>query len=177
MQRRHIATQRGFTMIEILISMVITAFGLLGLASFASKATAMSVDATQRARAAALLEDMAGRVANNKPNAAAYASATVLGAAAQDCTGLLGAARDRCQWNNLLVGTNDAQAGGNSAFLGYRGCISQPNALEPVFVVTVAWGSIAAGIEPADQCAAGAFGNDIHRRVIRSQVRVATLAA
>jgi type IV pilus assembly protein PilV len=169
--------QRGFTMIEILISIVITAFGLLGLAAFASKATAMSVDATQRARAAALLEDMAGRVTNNKLNAAAYAAAAVLGAAVQDCAGLNGAALDRCQWNNLLAGINDALAGGNSAFLGYRGCVTQPDPLQPVFVVTVTWGSLAEGIAPADQCAAGAFGNEAYRRVVRSQVRVADLDA
>ena len=176
MSRSRIVAQRGFTMIEILISIVITAFGLLGLAAFASKATAMSVDATQRARAAALLEDMAGRVANNKLNAAGYLTAAV-GAAVQPCGGLNGAALDLCQWNNLLAGTNDTLAGGNSAFLGYRGCVTQPDPLQPVFVVTVTWGSLAEGIPPADQCAAGAFGNDAYRRVIRSQVRVAALAA
>jgi len=177
MKQGRYGVRRGFTMIEILISIVITAFGLLGLAAFASKATGMSVDATQRARAAALLEDMASRVANNKSNAEAYVSATVMGAAVQDCTGLNGAPLDRCQWNNLLAGTNDAQAGGNSAFLGYRGCISQPNPVDPAFVITVAWGSIAEGIAPADQCAVNAFGNDANRRVIRSLVRRAALAA
>ena len=170
------ARQRGSSMIEILITLVITAFGLLGLATFATKATALSVDATQRARAAALLNDMASRIANNKANAAAFVSATVHGAAVAPCGAIAaGPARDLCEWSNLLAGANDAQAGGNAAFLGYRGCITQPNALNPVFVVTVAWGSLTPGIPSADTCAQGVFGDDAQRRTIRSQVRVATL--
>lgn len=163
-------------MIEILITLVITAFGLLGLATFATKATALSVDATQRARAAALLNDMANRIANNKANAAAYVTGVVHGAAVADCGAVgLGPARDLCEWNNLLAGANDAQAGGNASFLGHRGCVTQPNNLNPVFVVTVAWGSLTPGIPSADTCAEGTFGDDSQRRTIRSQVRVATL--
>lgn len=170
--------QRGFSMIEILISLVITAFGLLGLASFATKATALSVDATQRARASALLNDMTARLANNKANAAAYVTGAVQGGAVQNCGAVAaGAPRDLCEWSNLLAGANDAQAGGNAAFLGYRGCVTRPNALEPVFVVTVAWGSLTPGVPPADLCAEGAFGDDSLRRVIRSQVRIANLIA
>ena len=169
--------QRGFSMIEVLITLVITAFGLLGLSAFVTKATALTADGTQRARASALLTDMASRIANNKANATAYVSADVHGADVRNCAGPAGAARDLCEWNNLLVGTNDAQASGNSAFLGFRGCVTRPNGLEPVFVVTVAWGSLAPGVPPADLCAQGAFGDDSLRRVIRSQVRVATLTA
>lgn len=168
---------RGFSLIEILITLVITVFGLLGLAGFVVKATALTADGTQRARAAALLGDMTSRVRNNKLNAAAYVSAAVHGGGVRDCAGLAGAERDLCEWNNLLVGTNDAQAGGNSAFLGFRGCVTRPNALQPVFVVTVAWGSLAPGVPPADLCGQGAFGDDSLRRVIRGQVRVATLGA
>jgi type IV pilus assembly protein PilV len=173
-RRGRSGVRRGFSLIEILITLVITAFGLLGLAAFASKATALSVDATQRARASALLNDMAGRVSNNKVNAAAYLTGA-LGAGSADCSALNGAALDLCQWNNLLAGDNDARAGGNAAFLGYRGCITQPEV--NVYVITVAWGSLTPGIPPADGCAANAFGDDSLRRVIRAQVRRATLAA
>ncbi len=177
----NVAAARGFSMIEILITLVITAFGLLGLAAFAAKATQLGVDATQRARAAALLSDMTSRVANNKPNAALYASAAVHGASAQACaagaTPAQVATRDLCEWGNLLAGANDAGGSANSAFLGYRGCITQPDVLQPVFVITVAWGSMSPGIPPADLCAQNAFGDDSQRRIIRSQVRVAALAA
>ena len=160
-------------MIEILISLLITAFGLLALASFATKATALSVDATQRARAAALLADMASRIENNKVNAAGYVTAAV-GGSILTCTGAVASpARDICEWNNLLAGANEpgpAQA----AFLGYRGCVTQLG-LNPVFVVTVAWGSLSPGVPSADLCAQNVFGDDSLRRTVRSQVRIATL--
>src|SRR4051812_3877316 len=117
--------QSGFSMIEILITLLITAFGLLGLAGFATKATGLSVDATQRARASAFLSDMTGRIENNKANASAYVTGVVKGAAVQNCGAVAaGAPRDLCEWGNLMAGANDAQAGGNSAFLGYRGCVT-----------------------------------------------------
>jgi len=177
MRPKRFAAQRGFSLIEILITLVITAFGLLGLAAFAAKSTQLGVDATQRARAAALLNDMSSRVANNKPNAAGYVTGGVQGAAIDNncAAAAVGAARDLCEWNNLLAGANDG--GANSAFLGYRGCVTQPDPLQPVFVITVAWGSLTPGIPPADLCAQGAFGDDSQRRIIRSQVRVAALAA
>lgn len=167
---------RGFSMIEILVTLMITAFGLLGLAGFAAKATALSVDATQRARAAALLQDMTARIENNKANAAGFVTGAIQGAAVVDCsTSAAGPARDLCEWGNLLAGANDAPAGANAAHLGYRGCVTRPSALNPVFVVTVAWGSLSAGVPSADLCAQNAFGDDSLRRTIRSQVRIATL--
>jgi type IV pilus assembly protein PilV len=175
--RRRAAPQSGFSMFEILITLVITAFGLLGLAGFANKATALSVDASQRARASALLNDMASRIGNNKVNAAAYVTGAVSGAAIQDCTALAGAPRDLCEWGNLLAGSNDLRPGGNAAFMGYRGCVTQPNPLDPVFVITIAWGTLTPGVPPADACAANAFGDESLRRILRSQVRVANLIA
>lgn len=169
---------RGFSMIEILITMLVTAFGLLGLAGFVTRATAMGLETNQRARASALLIDMGNRIASNKGNAANYVTGATQGAAVSTgCAGLgTLAARDLCEWNNLLVGTQDAAAGGNAA-LGLRGCITQPNVAEPVFVVTVAWAATVSGIPPADACAAGVFGDESFRRILRTQVRVATLTA
>jgi type IV pilus assembly protein PilV len=171
--------QAGSTLIEILITMVIMAFGLLGLAGFVTKSTAVTADTAQRARASALLSDMAGRLANNKTNAATYivAPADPFGTEVQDCAALSGAALDLCEWNNLLAGSNDAQPGGNASALGYRGCITQPVALDENYVITVAWGAITEGVPPADLCAQGIFGaGDTYRRVLRAQVRVPTLS-
>lgn len=167
----------GFSMIEVLVTLVITASGLLALAGFATKAATLAADAAQRTRAAALLSDMGHRLSSNKSNAAAYVSAAVHGGAVANCAGLSGADLDLCEWNNLLAGTNDAQAGGNASFLEFRGCVTQPDPLQPVFVITIAWGSITPGIPPVDPCAAGAFGDDSLRRVLRSQVRIAALEA
>lgn len=175
------APHRGFSMIEVLITLIIVTFGLLGMANFVTRATAASVEASQRARASALLQDMAGRLSSNKPAAAAdaYNTDAALGETAlTNCALPTTAERDLCEWNNLLAGTNETAAGGAAPVLTFRGCITRPNAVDPVFVITVAWATNLPGIPPADSCAAGAFGSDESlRRTLRTVVRVATLTA
>lgn len=179
MPRRRMHRQHGVTLLEILVTIVITAFGLLGLASFITRSAATTVESNQRARAAALLEDMENRIRNNKSNAGSYVSATVHGAAVANCTAVAaGAARDLCEWNNLLIGANDALTTDDGLTrLRFRGCVTRPAAAAPVFVVTVAWGSSMLATPPADPCGTGLFGDDGFRRVIRTLVRVPTLAA
>jgi len=163
-------------MIEILVALVIGAFGLLALAGFVTKATAFTVDATQRARAGTLLNDMANRLAANKANAGSYVVAGAeYGEEVSNCSGITGvAALDLCEWNNLLAGAND---GGGSAFLGYRGCIEQPMGDPNAYVITVAWGSLSSGIPPHLNvtCGKDAFGDESSRRIIRTQVRMPSL--
>jgi type IV pilus assembly protein PilV len=169
---------RGFGLIEVLVTLLVTAFGLLGIAGFVTRVSATGVESNQRARALALMEDMAERLRNNRAQAASYVAAGVArGAAAQDCSALAGAPRDLCEWNNLLFGTNDAQTDGAAQALRFRGCVTQPFLGQPVYVVSVAWASLSPATPPADPCAEGAFGADTHRRVVRTQVRVANLSA
>ena len=167
--------QRGATMIEVLITLLIVTFGLLALAGFVVKASASGVDASQRARALSLLEDMSQRMQNNKALIASYVTTTTYGAAAMDCSGQTGAALDLCSWNNLLVGTND-QVGTTTSPVRFRGCVTQPYTGAPVYAVTVAWGTQIAGTPPADTCGQNAFGDDSYRRIVRTQVRAACLS-
>ena len=104
-------TQRGFLLIEILVSLVIIAFGLLALAGFVTKATTLAVDTVQRTRASTLLSDMAGRLITNKQLAVAgnYVAATqpatgygTPSATSTVCAGVGVAAVDLCSWHNLL---------------------------------------------------------------------------
>lgn len=172
----------GFTMIEILVTLVITAVGMLGLAGFVVRATTLSADSIQRARAAVLVNDMAARISNGKAIAATFVAADgtnlqLRGESVVSCAGLANGPLQLCQWNNLLAGANDGGSGARA--LGYRGCVTQPNPADPLFAVTVTWGSMTPGAPPADQCGAGEFGAEAQglRRVLRLQVRVATLAA
>ena len=107
------ATQRGFLLIEILVSLVIIAFGLLALAGFVTKATTLAVDTVQRTRASTLLSDMAGRLITNKQLAVAgnYVAATqpatgygTPSATSTVCADVGVAAVDLCGWHNLLLG-------------------------------------------------------------------------
>jgi type IV pilus assembly protein PilV len=180
MKGMSIRRQCGLTMLEVLVTLVITAFGLLGLVGFVTRSAAMTVEANQRARATTLLEDMEGRLRNNKTEAANYVNAVVThGAAIRDCAlEAAGADRDLCEWNNLLFGANDALTTNDGLTRqSFRGCITRPDALVPVFVITVAWGASMQATPPADTCAQDQFGDDGFRRIIRTQVRVATLAA
>jgi type IV pilus assembly protein PilV len=178
MHRRSSRQVRGFTLIEILVTLVVTAVGLLGLAGFVVRASTLGSDTVQRARAVILLNDMASRIGNDKAAAAAgnFVKAQVYGASVQACGALNGADRQLCEWNNLLAGANDGGSG--AAFLGYRGCVTRHENGDPLlFVVTVTWGSLSRGTPPADQCGTGVFGDESLRRVLRTQVRVATLKA
>lgn len=168
--------QHGFTLIEILITLVITAFGLLALAGFVIKATTLTADAAQRARAGILLNDMASRIANHKVIAATFVTGAAQGSAAIDCTGKTDATLDLCEWNNLLTGANDA-GGTSAAILGYRGCITAGGSGD--YIVTVAWGSLTPGVPPPAgvDCGKDQFGDESQRRIIRTVVRVATLSA
>ena len=71
-----------------------------------------------------------------------------------------------------------AQAGGNAAALGYRGCLSR-DPVAPIFTITVAWGGTTPGepdTVPNSDCGEGQFGDDAYRRVLRTTVRIPSLA-
>jgi type IV pilus assembly protein PilV len=172
--------QRGFLLIEILVSLLVMAFGLLALAGFVTKATALAVDSTQRNRAALLLSDMAGRMVSNKNQANSYITASQPGSGygtpgvATVCPGSGVAGADLCNWHNLLQGTNDAQAGGNATALGYRGCLSV-DPVTAIFTITVAWGATTPTELPGSDCGKNQFGADEYRRILRTTIRIPNL--
>lgn len=174
---RPAAPQAGATMIEILITLLIVTFGLLALAGFVVKASSAGVDASQRARALALVQDMSQRLQNDKADAASFVTGTTYGGTVMDCTGKTGPAAELCAWNNLLAGQNDQLASGATPVAQFRGCVTQPYTGAPIYAITVAWGEQTAGVPPADTCGQNAFGDDSYRRIVRTQVRVATLSA
>jgi len=169
--------QHGATMIEVLVTLLIVTFGLLAIAGFVVKATGSGIEANQRARALALMEDMSQRLQNDKTEAASFVTGTTYGSAAQDCSSATGPALELCTWNNLLAGANDKLSSGATSVAQFRGCVTQPYAGAPIYAVIVAWGTQIPGVAPADTCGQGAFGDDSLRRIVRTQVRVATLSA
>ena len=63
---------RGFTLIEVLVTLVILMFGLLGIAGLMAKGQRVSFEAYQRQQALALANDMAERMRANRTQATAY---------------------------------------------------------------------------------------------------------
>jgi type IV pilus assembly protein PilV len=170
----------GVTLIEVLVSIVILSFGLLGLANLQAKLHVAEVEAFQRTQAILALSDISERISANRTQAASYVSAGLIGAGDSQpasCTGLaMGAARDLCEWSNTLKGRAE---GATNAF-GGRGCITEvqaPVAVSPckpgVYQVTVTWQGMVKSSTPALSCAASSYGDDDgYRRAISGQVTV-----
>src|ERR1043166_6152111 len=112
--------QTGVSMLEALITIVILAFGILGLANLQAKMQNAEVESYARSQALVLLDDMAARVSGNRVNAAAYVALAPTGSPVgtgeatvqpTDCSGVaFGADRDVCEWSNALKGRAELDA-------------------------------------------------------------------
>lgn len=178
--------QRGSSMIEVLVTIVILAFGLLGLAGLQMKVQNSEMESYQRAQALVLLNDMTERINGNRASAASYVATGAIGtgdAQPASCTSLAaGAPRDMCEWSNALKGS--AETAGSSkvgAMIGARGCIAvvqAPNATTGVctpgvYEVAIAWQGLAGTVASAKTCAQGLYGaDDSARRVISARITV-----
>jgi len=182
--------QRGISLMEALITIIILAFGVLGLANLQAKMQTAEVESYARSQALVLIGDMAARVSANRANAAAYVALAATGnpagtgdAQPTDCSGIgVLADRDVCEWSNALKGSSEQSGGGVAvgAMIGGRGCIDQLAGIDPPsFRVTVAWQGLSPTIAPAAgiDCAQALYGgNDAYRRIITNVVSVASLA-
>src|SRR4051794_5784807 len=126
----HHRQQHGVTLIEVLVTIVILAFGLMGLAGLQSKLDLGMIESYQRAQAIVLLTNLAERVTANRANAAAYVLTDTLGTGdsqPEDCsTVAAGAARDLCEWSNALKGSFEVKSSANvGAMTDARGCVTE----------------------------------------------------
>lgn len=177
----------GTSLIEVLITILILSFGLLGLAGLQSRLQVSDMEAYQRSQALVLLDDMASRIASNRALAATYVTglANPLGVGAACPTDVATRqAIDALQWCNALQGAAEVTAGNKAgAMLGARGCVEAlPN---NEYLVTIAWQGLTPLSAPPDSvaCGAGAYDggagssctNDLCRRVMTTLVRIGTL--
>ena len=186
MHRASGSSQRGITLVEVLVTMVILAIGLLGLVGLQARLQILQSEAYQRAQALMLLKDMAGRLANNRNDAAAYITGPTapigVGTCPTDTTTRQRA--DASEWCNLLQGASEETTGNArvGAMVRGRGCVEGLGGGR--YRVTVAWQGLAPISAPPVNvaCAAGAFNeagtvcvNDLCRRVVTTIVQIATL--
>jgi type IV pilus assembly protein PilV len=84
----HPAAPRGFSMIEVLVTMALVAFGLLGTASLLLHAFKMNQGGLLRTQALTALGDITERLEANRPGAIAglYGVGTTSVSAAKDCS-------------------------------------------------------------------------------------------
>lgn len=191
---------RGFTLLEVLITMIVLAVGMLGLANLQSKIHITEIEAYQRAHAVLLLQDMVDRINSNRDAAALiiYAGPPAtpkLGTGtAKNCDPavLAGIAdledrrahTDMCEWSNALLGASEQRSGGGNAggMIDARGCIERISAPDPtpgicaagVYRVSVAWQGLHKTAEPpaALSCGEGDYADDATRRVITAEFSI-----
>src|SRR5262245_11612110 len=117
-------SQRGTSLVEVLVTMVILAIGLLALAGLQARLHVLQIESYQRAQALILLRDMASRINNNRYFAPNYITAAPLGTGAA-CPVAVGTRQeaDFVEWCNDIIGASESLGGGNvGSMVGGRGC-------------------------------------------------------
>lgn len=141
--------KRGFSLIEVLVTLVILMFGLLGIAGLMAKGQRAAFEAFQRQQALSLAADMAERILGNRAQAANYAAAAPLASpvgvsyglyyadllnnnitncATAVCTGVDLQRYDIAMWEGVLLGYGESLAvSGNrvGGIVNANGCIEQ----------------------------------------------------
>lgn len=179
-------SQRGTTLLEVLVTIVILAIGLLGLAGLQARLQTSEMEAYQRSQALILLNDMASRIATNRANALAYVTGLDFLGVGGDCpdSGTRQEA-DANEWCNALQGAGETAGTSNvGAMIGGRGCVE--NLGDGEYLVTVAWqgltpisappGSIACGQGEYDEDGTACV-DDLCRRTVTTIVRIGNLAS
>jgi type IV pilus assembly protein PilV len=182
------AAARGTSLVEVLVSLVIVAFGLLGIASLQAKMGVAELESYQRAQGVLALSQMTERMNANSALAANYVTAGAVGTGdgqPASCAGIApGPNFDICEWSNTLKGLSEKSgAAGVGGMVAGRGCITQLQAPNPalgvctagLYQVSVVWQGTVPTAAPVLACGAGLYGgNDAYRRVISATVSVPT---
>jgi type IV pilus assembly protein PilV len=121
--RRPPQALQGFTLLEVLVSLVILVFGLLGLIGMQAYTQVATFESYQRGQALILVQDMADRLSTNRGTAGCYAITTNTatgspyagtGVATPVCTAAVGttatraiANADLAAWDAALKGASE----------------------------------------------------------------------
>lgn len=183
--------QRGFGMIEVLVTMFILLTGLLGLVKLMAHSQRGEMESYQRGQALVLLQDMVGRINANRTAAGCYAITDAIAGTPYIGTGSLAlppcslgtvqayttANSDLAAWDNLLKGAAETSSGNLvGAMIGARGCVTY-TAATGVYLVSVVWQGLADSAAPAASlnCGAGLYGSEAKRRVVSASLKIANL--
>src|SRR5262245_1811930 len=180
-------SQRGTSLVEVLVTMVILAIGLLALAGLQARLHVLQIESYQRAQALIILRDMAGRITNNRYDAASYVidPAAPLGDGACPVANATRQEADTTEWCNEIVGASETDTGGGmvGAMVGGRGCVEALGGDE--YMITVAWQGlipisapppeVACGLDEYNGAAGSQCVNDLCRRVVTTVIRIPNL--
>lgn len=168
--------QSGVALLEVLIAMLIVAFGVLGFVAQQARTTVATVEGSQRAQALVLLKDMAQRISLNRGAAAAYVAADLGASDPGACPPTPVAARDLCEWSHLIRGASEQQEGvAVGAVLGARGCVEDLGGDQ--YLVSLVWQGVQASGPAPLECGSGDYPDENLRRGVSTVLRIADLGA
>ncbi len=190
-------SSRGFTMIEILVSLLLIVFGLLGMLGLQAQATVAEFESYQRGQAMILAQDMVDRINANRKAALCYVTPSGnewgSGSAATVCsnpttgTPVLRSMADTdiAAWDEALKGAAERKGSATGTRVGSilfaRGCVKLVDAPTNTYRVGVAWQGMSAtitadSIDAAATCGKTKYGaNDAVRREVGITFRIANL--
>ena len=181
----------GFTIVEVMVAMVISAVSLLGILGLSIKTVQQEAESYQRVQALTLLQDMVDRLKVNRQVASCYSKGSVGlsvgtgvtftinctdGTAAQNAQ----VAADLIEWDSYLKGSTERNSADNSyvgSVIGARGCIVQVDATNQIYRITVAWQGLGSTVAPKNSCGQGKYGtDDTLRRTVNAVIRIGDLS-
>lgn len=134
--------QRGFTLVEALVALVVLSIGMLGIAALYVESLRAGREALTRSTAVMLAGDMADRIRANRNGGAAYAKAATdagtesasceEGGASANCTPAVMAAHDIALWEAEIKAS---LPGGDAA----TGTIEVGDTTPRTYNITVSW--------------------------------------
>lgn len=195
--------QAGFSLIEVLITMVIILVALLGIVALQAQAHIAELEAHERAQALIFLSDISDRMVANHETASCFAITTnttagtpFIGATGSGhltsptCTVSTAAYNTQAvdtinDLDSELQGANETLSDGTKAgaMIGARACISYDSSTEVsgqpgtgVYTIIVTWQGMSKIAAPLNQdCAVGLYGDPAQRRAVSTTLRLAKL--
>jgi type IV pilus assembly protein PilV len=189
--------QRGGLMIEVLVTIVILAIGLMGLMQVQARLQSSEMESYQRTQAVILVNDMASRLSTNRLDIDSYLTVGLspaylgLDGNATPCASTYAGGMqlgDSGEWCRALQGAGETQGGSVGAMLGGRGCVD--NIGPSQYMVTVVWQGLTpisappvevtcgAGLYnlPAESACGEVANAEMCRRYVTTLVRIADLS-
>jgi type IV pilus assembly protein PilV len=177
---------------EVLVSIFVLSVGILGVAGLQITAKRSNFEATQRATASALAQDIVERMRSNAQQLGSYTNAgvgrTITGTSmaattcAANCAPAVLAQYDLYELEQAANGITEQVAGNNVGGLTLpTTCITGPDGGPGIYSVAIAWRGMTKLSNPAtDACGSGsgkydtvgAVEVDVYRRVLLMQVYI-----
>ena len=196
-----IKSSKGFSLLEVLITLVITLVGLLGIAALQIKAQTLELESYQRAQALIILSDIVDKININRETVSCFEITTnttsgtpYVGTAGSSHIGTPTCTAGTAAYNtqavaaineidDILEGSAESLAGSDvGAMIGARACISYDSSTEisgtagtGLYTVAISWQGMGDSFAPTINCANNEYGAETKRRTVAVTTRIANL--